>query len=65
MKIIKAFFLKEIFKSFTEENKELIRQYLYDENIVEIEINSHTKVCITNFLSNLKTYNRLSDEQAN
>lgn len=43
-------------------NKEKIRQYLYDEDIVEIRINSHLKVNTANFLANFPTYIILTHE---
>lgn len=52
MKITDASFL---FDSFGI-NIEKTRQYLYDENIVQIRINDNLKVNTSNFLANFSTY---------
>ena len=44
---------------------EKIRQYLHDENIVEVKVNDHTKVNTANYLANFQTYNNISHEQPN
>lgn len=39
---------------------EKIKKYLYDENILEVQVNFHTRVNISNYLANFSTYNIIS-----
>lgn len=58
MKITDHSFLIDSFGTDLEK----IKQYLYENNIVEVQVNSHTRVNVSNYLLNFTTYNVISHE---